>query len=720
LLLLHKVGAMATGKASLVNRIELRRLAEAKLKGFPLKHLQSLAEAQGLYHELEVHKVELEIQIDELCSARDASGQLLEKYIELYEHAPVGYFNLSPTGHIININLTGSTIFGIERSHLNGKHLSNFICRTNRPAFDVFLKQMFTTLYNVSFETTLQNKAEFPTYVQFSALPMPSGQERLITLTDITKHKRAEAALEKVEQAADAASRILGAEGIAAYLKLTETMKLAQQLESEPIALLSLQWDEAAKVATNRVERAAALAHQTVEDAANQAHQEVEQAALYCGVDGSEAGATASVRLAAKLARKKLETSAEVARQKVKTTTESMFLAMKHAAEMESQVKLAEERLQHEQLLFHTQRLESLGVLAGGIAHDFNNALTSILGNISLALMSLTETHQSFKPLGAAEKAGRRAAELAARLLTFAKGGAPVKKIMSLTQIIEESVSLAPYWAKLECVVHAAADLHLIEADESQMSQVFSNIIINAAQAMPDGGKLAIVAENIMIGPENALSLPPGSYVRITFADEGCGISEDNLNRIFDPYFTTKHGGTGLGLASVHSIVTKHGGSIIAESAVGAGTVFTCHLPSATGEFAAPTCVAPGLSMGHILVMDDDVLILNLATQLLQHLGYDVTCCTNGDDALVLYESAMKSGAPFMAAILDLTIPVGMGGQQVAQRIKAIYPSSQLIVSSGYSSDAVMADFANYGFSAALPKPYRVSELSQALAQLRF
>jgi len=379
------------------------------------------------------------------------------------------------------------------------------------------------------------------------------------------------------------------------------------------------------------------------------------------------------------------------------------------------------ESLQNE--LLKSQKLESLGVLAGGIAHDFNNILTGILGNITLAQLFLDRTHPSFAPLGHAEKAAARAGELATQLLTFAKGGTPVKKTVAVAALIEEAVSLALRGANVSGQVRIPAGLHAIEADEGQMSQVFHNIVFNAVQAMPGGGTLIVSADNVALESGNRQALPPGDYVRINFADEGCGMPEETLNKIFDPYFTTKPGGTGLGLASVHSIITKHGGQVEVRSLVGRGTDFTFYLPS-VGD-AAAGAAASGVPAqddvhagGAVLVMDDDELIQTLATQILEHLGYQVTTCTNGDDAIALYDATAKSGTPFLAAIMDLTIPGGMGGKEAAQRILSLHPAARLIVSSGYSHDPVMADFGSYGFCAAIAKPYRVSELAAVLAHL--
>ena len=377
------------------------------------------------------------------------------------------------------------------------------------------------------------------------------------------------------------------------------------------------------------------------------------------------------------------------------------------------------EYIQHE--LLKVQKLESLGLLAGGIAHDFNNILTSILGNISFAQMFLEKSHKSRSLLEQAEKATQRAAELAGQLLTFAKGGEPVKKPVSMQRLVDESISLVLRGTKVAADIHMAADLHIVEADAGQLNQAFNNIIINAVQAMPGGGKLTVEAGNAPLAGVNALGLTPGDYIRLSFSDEGCGITDEELKQIFDPYFTTKSGGTGLGLSSVYSIITRHGGHISVTSDVGKGATFTIHLPS-TGEPAVETGVkldtetSSGPAGGSVLVMDDDEMILDLARNMLHHLGYRVTTCTNGEEAVSEYETAHESGMPFDAVILDLTVPGGMGGGEMARKILAFDPEARLIVSSGYSNDPIMAHYEEYGFCGAMVKPYRINELAEALS----
>jgi PAS domain S-box-containing protein len=376
------------------------------------------------------------------------------------------------------------------------------------------------------------------------------------------------------------------------------------------------------------------------------------------------------------------------------------------------------EYLHHE--LLKVQKLESLGLLAGGIAHDFNNILTSILGNISFAQVFLDESHKARNPLEQAEKATHRAAELAGQLLTFAKGGDPVKKPVSVQRLVDESISLVLRGTKVVAAVDIPDDLHTIDADAGQINQAFNNIIINAVHAMPGGGMLTVKAENAVLSDMNTLGLAPGEYVILAFSDEGCGIPDEDQKQIFDPYFTTKSCGTGLGLSSVYSIITRHGGHISVNSGAGKGATFTIYLPS-TGE-AQPepgtvhdTMATAESAGGSVLVMDDDEMILDLAGNMLHHLGYRVTTCSSGEEAVSLYKTAQGSGMPFDVVIMDLTVPGGMGGRETAKKILALDPGARLIVSSGYSNDPIMAHYEEYGFCGAMVKPYRINELMEAL-----
>jgi len=378
------------------------------------------------------------------------------------------------------------------------------------------------------------------------------------------------------------------------------------------------------------------------------------------------------------------------------------------------------ERKEHEKEQLKIEKLESLGVLAGGIAHDFNNILTGISGNISFAQIFLDANHKSFKPLADAEKAVVRAGELARQLLTFSRGGEPIKKVVSLQHLLNETISLVLRGSNVKGVIDIPESIHAIEADEGQINQVLYNIIVNAMQAMSGGGTLTVTAHNEILPNENLMALPGGSYVRLSFTDQGCGISESDLKRIFDPYFTTRESGKGLGLASVHSIVKRHGGHIAVYSGKDTGTTFTIHLPSIGKIYSKhQTDTVEQASGSHtggsILVMDDEKVIREITASILGYLGYQATTCKDGAEAIAQYKAARESGMPFSAVIMDLTIPGGMGGKEAAKQIRAIDPQACLIVSSGYSNDPIMSDYSTYGFIGAIAKPYSMTEFGQLL-----
>ncbi|MDD2364816.1 MAG: PAS domain-containing protein [Desulfuromonadaceae bacterium] len=370
------------------------------------------------------------------------------------------------------------------------------------------------------------------------------------------------------------------------------------------------------------------------------------------------------------------------------------------------------------------EKLESLGVLAGGIAHDFNNILTGIMGNISFARIFIEQGHSAFNPLVEAEQASVRARELSQQLLTFAKGGKPIKREIVIRRLVAESVSLVLRGSNVKGNIYIDDSVHSVRADEGQIEQVFHNMVLNATQAMPGGGNLTISARNLLADSVSPLELAPGPYVAISFADEGCGITDDALKKIFDPYFTTKSAGNGLGLASAHSIITRHGGGIDVESKVGKGSTFTVYLPSTGKTLSGDEEPLDGKrddshTGGTILVMDDEEVIRDVSAEMLEYLGYKVTKCSDGDEAVNMYLDSMKSGSPFFAVIMDLTIPGGMGGKEAAVKILAIDSDATLVVSSGYSNDPIMADYANFGFSAAVAKPYTISELGRVLSILQ-
>jgi signal transduction histidine kinase/CheY-like chemotaxis protein len=387
------------------------------------------------------------------------------------------------------------------------------------------------------------------------------------------------------------------------------------------------------------------------------------------------------------------------------------------SAEIEERRRGERVRRQLEEDLLRSRKLESLGVLAGGIAHDFNNLLTAILGNITLSLADTEPDEEAHRRLVEAEKASVRAQDLTQQLLTFSRGGAPVRETASIGDLVADSAGFALRGSNVRLDYVLNADLWPAEVDPGQISQVVNNLIINAGQAMPDGGTVTIRTANAVVGDDGPAPLPAGDYVTISVSDQGSGIPPETIERIFDPYFTTKQKGSGLGLATVYSIVKRHGGHIGVETSPGRGATFVVWLPAmrhaAVPARKAQDAVAPGA--GRVLVMDDEPFVRDVIGAMLERLGYEPSFAEHGEEAIAIYREARALGAPFAAVIMDLTIPGGMGGVEAAQKLRLIEPGVRIIVSSGYSNDPVMANYRDYGFVGVARKPYRVGELSRVL-----
>jgi nitrogen-specific signal transduction histidine kinase/CheY-like chemotaxis protein len=360
------------------------------------------------------------------------------------------------------------------------------------------------------------------------------------------------------------------------------------------------------------------------------------------------------------------------------------------------------------------QRLESLGILAGGIAHDFNNLLTGISGNVSLARVTLPPSEPAVARLVEAEKAVVRARDLTQQLLTFSKGGAPVRKTASIGEVILDSVGFALTGSAARCEVSVPDDLWAVAVDEGQINQVLHNLILNADQAMPMGGVIRVKAENVDVGERHPYPVAPGRHVRITVEDTGTGIHPEHLPRIFDPYFTTKQKGSGLGLSISYSIIRRHSGYIFVKSELGAGTTFYLYLPASRPEAPRVPKTEPAIPRGEgrVLVMDDEDIVASVAKAMLEHLGYQVEVTRDGAEAIEAWRRAHHGGKPFDALLMDLTVAGGMGGLEAVRRIRDEDPGVRAIVSSGYSSDPVMSQHERYGFCGVATKPYRIDELA--------
>jgi nitrogen-specific signal transduction histidine kinase/ActR/RegA family two-component response regulator len=379
------------------------------------------------------------------------------------------------------------------------------------------------------------------------------------------------------------------------------------------------------------------------------------------------------------------------------------------------------ERRKMEEEMIRREKLDSIGLLAGGIAHDFNNILTTILGNISLSLSSTESGSELNRWLSDAEKASLQARNLTHQLLTFAKGGTPVTRAASATDIIRESARFALHGSNVGCKFDLPEDLPAVDADVGQINQVLSNVIINADQAMPGGGEINISARAVKIKKSCQLPLKSGDFVKIEVKDRGIGIAPQHLSKIFDPFFTTKQKGNGLGLATAYSIIKKHNGHLLAESELGEGSRFTVYLPVADGPAVMPE--KSNMQYNHlenmrILVMDDDELIRTMIIKALLKCSCSVDVADDGRDAIEMYKSARTNGRPYDLVIMDLTVPGGMGGREAILVLREIDPHIKAIVSSGYSSNPIMSKPKDYGFDAGIAKPFKVDDLYKTISDV--
>jgi PAS domain S-box-containing protein len=378
------------------------------------------------------------------------------------------------------------------------------------------------------------------------------------------------------------------------------------------------------------------------------------------------------------------------------------------------------ERKKTEAALANVQKMESLGLLAGGIAHDFNNILTTVVGSLTLLRSGTKLSAEDQELITEADAACRTAIQLARQLLTFSTGGSPLVKVLDLRPLIRQTASFATRGSNARCVFDLGELPLAVKIDSDQFVQVIQNLIINAAQAMPKGGHIIVSASLVTLKEKELPPLAAGRYVQVRVQDQGIGILPAHLNKIFDPYFSTKPSGRGLGLAVCHSILTRHAGHISAESQPGAGAAFIMHLPASDAAAVVaenePRPLVPG--SGRILLMDDDARLSKVFKRMLKHLGYEADSVESGMAALETYRQAIKTGKPYDAVILDLTVPDGMGGKETVVKLKELDPEVKAIVSTGYSDSQVAAKYSAYGFCAVLLKPYRMEDVSNTLRRV--
>jgi PAS domain S-box-containing protein len=375
--------------------------------------------------------------------------------------------------------------------------------------------------------------------------------------------------------------------------------------------------------------------------------------------------------------------------------------------------KLAEERLK-------VTRLEGIGLLAGGIAHEFNNALTAVIGNITLAQSEMSADDPASLLLLRASQGCQRTSSLTKQLLTFAKGGDPVKRRLSLPKYLHETILSSIQDPKYRVGMQIDDTLWPVEIDPDQLAQAIRNVIRNAQEAMPGGGVMRVKAANTVAREDEISGLSAGRFVKISFSDEGSGITTEIAGRVFDPYFTTKSGAAGLGLSICYSIIRRHNGVICVDPPAGRGAALTIYLPACSEARPQSTAApAPNGKIRNVLVMDDDPDVCELITAILDRKGYHVSVSKDGAEAIRAYSAALQAGRPFHVVFMDLTVPGGLGGMETQRELLKIDPGVKAIVCSGYSSDPVMSNHAKYGFVGRLPKPFTSEDLLRSIDNLQ-
>jgi len=682
----------------------LRRQAEKKLEeaqGGPEAPSGMLPEDISLIHELQVHQIELKMQNEELRRIQSELERERDRYSNLYDFSPVGYFTMSEKGIIEEVNLTGAAMAGIDRRALIGMPFSLLVFKDDQDILYKHRQSLLETEVPGSCELRFVKKDghEFFARLECMVVKDMEGDLRQIraAVSDITGRKLAEAALRESEEK---------------YRNLYESMVqgvVYQDLkgritEANPAAehLLGLTPDQLSGI-TLADHRWRAI-HEDGSDFPEETHPSM--VALRTGKE--ILNVIMGVFNPYKNGYVWLNINAVPQFNPGETKPHQIYTTFEDVTERK--------RMKEE--LFRANNLESMGVLAGGIAHDFNNILTAITGNLSLAKMQARHEDEIYDLLSEVEVAAIRAQGLTRQLLTFAKGGAPVKETSSIKDILKESCFFVLHGSKSGCEFSIADDLSPVEIDVGQVNQVINNIVINASQAMPEGGVIKVSADNLAIEDGQGLPLKPGRYIRISIKDQGVGIAEKHLLKIFDPYFTTKHEGSGLGLAVTYSIIRKHEGHITVESRLGVGTTFHVYLPASDKAIREKAEIKLIKGRGRILVMDDVDILREVAERMLEKLGYESESAKDGAEAVEMYKKAMESEKPYDAVILDLTVPGGMGGKDAVKRLLEIDPEAKAIVSSGYSDDPVLSDFQEYGFKGILPKPFGALSLGKVLDEV--
>lgn len=679
----------------------LRQQAEVLISKWPDFGPTPSIDTLELIDELKIHQAELEIQNEELKQAHDELSELHREYEVLYEYAPCGYITLNARGMVTHANLTAAGLLGTEKKIFSSSGFSRFVAPGWENAFGDVLQKAGETCRKQSIEVPLKSEKDSTLWARMNIETDRDAtgtvEQWRIVLVDITQRKVAEAALAKSEERfrdlfekAPVAYQSLDAQGN--FIEVNETWLSMLGYTKEDVIgnhfsmFLHPDWKEHFQEHFPRFK------------------------------------AVGEVLGAEFVMRKKDGTDVLVASQgKIGTNARGEFQQTHCVFQDITMLRKAEtDRKQLEDWLIESQKMDAISTLAGGIAHDFNNMLGVISGNVSMALSVLNEDHELYKMLSDAQEGAKQAQHLTHQLLTFARGGEPVKSIADINSLLQETVRFATSGTKARCDFNLADNVSPVEVDAGQFHQAISNLIINAIQAMPEGGIIQIETENTDTGSPQSIPLPQGAYVRINIADHGTGIPPEHMSKIFNPFYTTKHQGNGLGLATTFSIIRRHHGYISVESEPGVGTTFNIYLPVSEKSIQQVEHKKASLHQGHgkVLAMDDQLSLLKMVGKMLNSMGYEAVFATDGAQAIEMFRDAQQSQSPFDLVILDLTVPGGIGGAEAITELLKMDPNVKVIVSSGYSNDPVMANYQDYGFCGVIPKPYTRAQMAELLNKI--
>jgi two-component system, cell cycle sensor histidine kinase and response regulator CckA len=634
----------------------------------------------------------------EARAAQKALRQSEEDFRSLYNRTPVMLHSIDPEGKIISVSNYWLETMGYARDEVLGRHISDFMtAQSRREALEVNLPRFFQTGWVRDLEYQFVKKSGEIMDILLSAIMEKDADDAMVrsmgVVVDISVRKKAEAALRESEER---------------FRFMAETIQDAFWIGPPDLSKIEYVSPGYEQIWGRTCQEL----YQSPQSFMDAFHPEDQQRVR------SEIAATQAQKIPWSHEYRIIKPDGAIRwihdrGFPVRDAQGRVIMFTGVATDVTARKRLESQFLQ-------AQKMEAVSTLAGGIAHDFNNILTAILGNIGLALLDGKIGPQVQDRLTQAETACLRAHALSQQLLTFAKGGAPVKKIFSVAELLTESTAFTCVGSPVKCETTFPENLWTIEADPGQIDQVFQNLTINAIQVMPTGGTIKVWAENLTLGTESGLPLSAGRYIKISLRDQGMGIPAEHLPRIFDPYFTTKQKGSGLGLASTYTIIKKHHGHIAVESKRGVGTTFYIYLPAAERQVTPQPEEDRGLLVGkgNILVMDDEEMVREVLGRMLVSVGYEPEFARDGGEAIEMFVQAQGSGQAFAGVILDLTVPGGMGGKETLARLLEIDPQVKAIVSSGYSEDPIMADFQKYGFSGVIAKPYKISELGKILNQV--